>query len=60
MFLHREKYYDLANKENDNSAECIIAKNRHGSVRSIKLAFDERYTRFVTVENKYEDGEPQA
>ncbi|MBP5288957.1 MAG: replicative DNA helicase [Clostridia bacterium] len=57
MFLHREKYYDLANKEDDNSAECIIAKNRHGGTRTVKMIFDERYTRFLSVEKKYEGAE---
>ncbi len=57
MFLHREKYYDLANKQDDNSAECIIAKNRHGSTRNVKMIFDERYTRFLTVEARYEGEE---
>ena len=57
MFLHREKYYDLTHKEDDTSAECIIAKNRHGATRTIKLIFDERYTRFLSEEKKYEGAE---
>ena len=60
MFLHREKYYDLANKQDDNSAECIIAKNRHGGTRTVNLIFDERYTRFLSAEKKYEGTEAGA
>ncbi|NQT97736.1 MAG: replicative DNA helicase [Candidatus Marinimicrobia bacterium] len=48
MFLYRQAYYDrLAGKApQDNTAECIIAKNRNGPTGKVKLTFIENYTRF--------------
>ena len=49
LFLYREGYY---NEEADDqtSAKCIIAKNRHGSTGTIDLYWDGQYTRFSSVE----------
>ncbi len=49
MFLYRDHYY---NKEeaNENIAECIVAKNRHGESNTIKLSWEGRYTRFGNLE----------
>lgn len=44
IFLHREEYYDPHSKP--GQAEIIIAKNRHGDVGSIQLAFLKETTRF--------------
>ena len=33
-----------------NVAECIIAKNRHGSTGTVNLAWDGQYTRFTTLD----------
>ena len=53
-FLYRETYYqsDSKNPEelNDNKAECIIAKNRHGEVGTVELHWDGQFTRFTTPE----------
>jgi len=57
MFLHREAYYNPDNTELQNVAECIIAKNRHGSPGTAKLGWDGQFTRFCTLEHRY-DGEP--
>jgi replicative DNA helicase len=45
LFLYRDEVYnkDSADK---GIAEVIIGKNRHGSLDTIKLAFDGRFTRF--------------
>ncbi len=45
IFLHREAYY---NKEtaDQSTAECIIAKNRHGSTDTVNLAWIGEYTLF--------------
>ena len=53
MFLHREHYY---NPEFDKPylAECIIAKNRQGETGKVKLHWDGRYTKFSTLDYKYE------
>ena len=47
MFLYRDDYYDKETDEK-NVAECIIAKNRHGSTGTVKLHWHGEYTRFVS------------
>ena len=49
MFLYRDAYYNKENG-NQNEAECIVAKNRHGETGTIKLAWDGQFTRFTTLE----------
>lgn len=49
MFLYREAYYDRDSDE-QNVAECIVAKNRHGETDAVKLAWDGQYTRFSSLE----------
>lgn len=58
LFLYREKYYENDKNEDsdeiDNSlTELIVAKNRHGEVGTVKLAFDSEFTRFRAVEEDY-------
>ena len=60
LFLYREKYYD--NEKDDleevgdpNMAECIVAKNRHGEVRTIPLHWDGQFTRFTAQATGYEE-----
>lgn len=57
MFLYRDAYY---NRESDeqNVAECIIAKNRHGETGFVKMAWDGEHTKFSGLEI-YRD-EPQG
>ena len=55
LFLHRDFYYDSRNTEVQNLAECIVAKNRHGATDNIKLGWDGQYTRFCTLEKRYDD-----
>lgn len=45
LFLYREGYYDKQSPE-QNIAECIIAKNRHGETGSIKISWNGQYSRF--------------
>ncbi len=56
LFLYREGYY---NKEgtpeasptaDQNAAECIVAKNRHGEARAVKLHWQGEFMRFTSVE----------
>ena len=49
MFLYRDAYY---NKESQtpNVSECIVAKNRHGGIGTIKLIWDGQFTRFSNAE----------
>ena len=60
LFLYREKYYDAEKKDptdqsDPNIAECIIAKNRHGEVKTVKLHWDGQFTRFTAMANEYEE-----
>ena len=56
MFIYRENYYksetdDNVNPENapdPNKAEIIVAKNRHGSVDTVELYWDGKFTRFAS------------
>lgn len=50
MFLYRDAYY---NKESDDQdiAECIVAKNRHGETDSVRLGWQGQFTRFRSLEN---------
>jgi len=52
LFLYREDYYN-PDTEKRNIAECIIAKNRHGSSGKIELQWFGQYTIFTTQENTY-------
>ncbi|WP_229244223.1 replicative DNA helicase [Emticicia sp. CRIBPO] len=50
MFLYRPEYYKITEDENGNSTEgvgeVIIAKNRAGTIDTIKLQFIGKYTKF--------------
>lgn len=59
LFLYREKYYDAENTDPEdvsdpNLAECIVAKNRHGEVRTIPLHWDGQFTRFTAQDSNYD------
>lgn len=49
LFLHREDYYnDDSNPDVDpNSAECIVAKNRHGETGILRLGWRPQFTSFI-------------
>ena len=49
MFLYRDDYYNPETEEK-NIAEVIIAKQRNGPVGTIKLAWQPKYTKFVSLE----------
>ena len=61
LFLYREEYYkDISgnNKEEDgsvsntaNTAEVIIAKNRHGSVGNVPMGWIGKFTKFRSLED---------
>ncbi len=57
LFLYRDEYYkdisgsDSQGSENSaNTAEVIIAKNRHGSVGNVKMGWIGQFTKFRTLE----------
>ncbi|MEM9990621.1 MAG: replicative DNA helicase [Bacteroidota bacterium] len=49
-FIYRPEYYQIMEDEEGQSlkgvAELIFAKNRHGATRTIKLKWNEQFTRF--------------
>ena len=55
MFLYREEYYkDAEGAKADidaNTAEVIVAKNRHGSLATVKMGWNGQFTKFVTLDN---------
>lgn len=54
MFLYREEYYkDDPSKQ--NVAQCIIAKNRHGSTGKADLGWYGQYTKFISVDTTHEN-----
>ena len=48
MFLHREAYYKNEDGQptDQNKAQCIIAKNRHGETATVDLHWDGQFTKF--------------
>ena len=56
MFIYRDDYYK-DDSEQHNLAECIIAKNRHGSTGKVNLTWSPEYTTFSTYEARYEEEE---
>ncbi len=53
LFIYREAMYDKQNP-NQSAAECIIAKNRHGSTGTVNLAYLGEYTLFRSVDARHE------
>ncbi len=53
LFLYRDEYYKNTGSE-QQEAEVIIAKNRHGSVGNVKIGFIGKYTKFITVSKQDE------
>lgn len=51
LFIYRESMYDKQNP-NQSAAECIIAKNRHGSTGTVNLAYLGEYTLFRSVDTR--------
>ena len=59
MFLYRSEYYNTQQEGNENpqsanTAEVIIAKNRHGSVGSVQMGWIGQFTKFRTLDNTEE------
>ena len=64
LFLYRDEYYkDISGMHGDdenaadsaNTAEVIIAKNRHGSVGNVKMGWIGQFTKFRTLEDNYSE-----
>ena len=60
LFLYREGYYDKNSDDSAapavdmNSGECIVAKNRHGEMSTVKLHWQGEFMRFTDVETRYD------
>ena len=54
MFLYRDDYYKN-DPEKQNIAECIIAKNRHGSTGKVQLGWFGQYTKFTTLDSSHNE-----
>ncbi len=60
LFLYREEYYK--NEKSDptsvetGTSEVIVAKNRHGELGTVKLAFQGEFTQFSSLELHHNEG----
>ncbi len=61
IFLYRDEYYkdseDNKGKDGvqeDNIAEIIVAKNRHGETGTVKMGWEGQFTRFTTLDSIHE------
>lgn len=56
-FLYRDDYYQQQKEgqPESNVTELILAKNRHGSLGSVKLYFHKEYTKFSSVKEEGND-----
>ncbi len=52
LMLYRDDYYN-PDTEEKNIAECIVAKNRHGEIGTVKLQWLPQYTTFADREWKH-------
>ena len=52
MFIYRDEYYN-PNTEEPGTAECIVAKNRHGETGTVKLQWVGQYQSFSDREWKH-------
>lgn len=57
MFIHREDYYDPETPEK-NIAELIIAKQRNGSLGTVKLGWKGEYTWFMDLSARAKEAIP--
>jgi replicative DNA helicase len=56
MFLYREDYYKGQDEEHTYVTELNIAKHRNGPTGTVPLFFHEKYTKFVSLSRRPEDG----
>jgi len=52
LFLYRDEYYN-PNSEDKGVAECIVSKNRHGEIGTVKLQWIPQYQTFADREWKH-------
>lgn len=54
LFLYREAYYNDGEDADATTAECIVAKNRHGGTGKVDLAWDGVHTRFTDMDHVHQ------
>ena len=58
LFLYRDSYYASQNPDgaevDADTAECIVAKNRHGETSVVRLGWDGAHTRFSNLDVTHE------
>lgn len=60
LFLYRDGYYADKGEAGENaqvdlnSAECMVAKNRHGETSTVKLHWQGEFMRFSSIEKNYD------
>ena len=54
IFLYRSEYYKKEDKDPNamTVAEIIVAKNRHGETRTVRMGWNGQYTKFVTIDEE--------
>ena len=55
LFLYRDEYYKEPGEGEQSVAECIVAKNRHGSTGTVKLGWVGQFTKFITQDFEHEE-----
>lgn len=55
LFIYRDVVYN-EDTEEPNIAEVIIGKNRHGAIGTIRTLFEGRYTRFMNLAHRSDEG----
>lgn len=62
-FIYRPEYYQILEDEEGQSlkgvAEIIIAKNRHGALKTVKLKFTDQFARFSDLDDPNFDDLPE-
>ena len=56
LFLYREDYYKGPDEEHTYITELNIAKHRNGPTGTVPLFFHEKYTKFISLSRRPEDG----
>ena len=55
LFIYRDDYYN-EESEKKNTAELIVAKNRHGETGTVELQWMGQFTSFATQETRHNEG----
>ncbi len=57
IFLYRSEYYKPDDTSGTNTAEIIVAKNRHGAPGTIHMGWNGQLTKFVSVDPNHPEAE---